>query len=152
MSSAPAASAAATPGQSIASWSVNVAGANEEVRFFDQFGNDTRLLSVSGDPRTIEIVARGDRAANPEFAVGGLDEPLGSGDDHAADGLGAGNVTVVVDLDAGGRFFQAEGLGEADEKPGLCRGFGEPAAERNAVLDALGPALPADEFLRFAAS
>jgi transglutaminase-like putative cysteine protease len=50
----------ACPGQSIASWSVNVAGANEEVRFFDQFGNDTRLLSVSGDPRTIEIVARGE--------------------------------------------------------------------------------------------
>ena len=46
--------------QSVASWSITVNGAAEEVRFFDQFGNDTRLVSVSGEPRVIEIVAEGE--------------------------------------------------------------------------------------------
>lgn len=47
-------------GQSIAAWTLDVAGAREELRFFDHFGNETRLLSVSGDPHTIEITARGE--------------------------------------------------------------------------------------------
>lgn len=46
--------------QSVLSWAIEVAGAKEEVRFFDHFGNDTRLLSVSGAPHTIAITARGE--------------------------------------------------------------------------------------------
>lgn len=46
--------------QLILSWQVDVEGATEEVRFFDQFGNDTRLLSVSGTPHTIEVTAQGE--------------------------------------------------------------------------------------------
>ncbi len=46
--------------QTVHSWSLEVAGATEEVRFFDQFGNDTRLLSVSGEPHAIEIAASGE--------------------------------------------------------------------------------------------
>ena len=46
-------------GQSVLDWSLDVTGAKEEVRFFDQFGNDTRLHSVSGAPHAIEIVAQG---------------------------------------------------------------------------------------------
>lgn len=46
--------------QAIASWAIEVEGATEEVRFFDQFGNDTRLLSVSGEPHVIRITAKGE--------------------------------------------------------------------------------------------
>ncbi len=46
--------------QTVHSWSLEVTGATEEVRFFDQFGNDTRLLSVSGEPHAIEIAASGE--------------------------------------------------------------------------------------------
>ena len=46
--------------QTVVSWSVEVEGANEEVRFHDQFGNDTRLLSVSGEAQSIEITASGE--------------------------------------------------------------------------------------------
>ena len=46
--------------QSVQSWSLEVEGATEEVRFLDQFGNDTRLLSVTGEPHSIEIRATGE--------------------------------------------------------------------------------------------
>ena len=46
--------------QTVHAWSLEVTGATEEVRFFDQFGNDTRLLSVSGDAQAIEIAVRGE--------------------------------------------------------------------------------------------
>lgn len=46
--------------QTVVSWTVEVEGANEEVRFHDQFGNDTRLLSVSGEAQAIEITASGE--------------------------------------------------------------------------------------------
>ena len=46
--------------QTVLSWSIEVVGATEEVGFLDQFGNDTRLVSVSGDPHTIEITASGE--------------------------------------------------------------------------------------------
>lgn len=46
--------------QSVVSWRVDVVGAAEEVRFFDQFGNDTRLVSISGEPHMIEVTASGE--------------------------------------------------------------------------------------------
>jgi transglutaminase-like putative cysteine protease len=46
--------------QSVLSWELEMKGATEEVRFFDHFGNDTRLISVSGEPHAIEITARGE--------------------------------------------------------------------------------------------
>lgn len=46
--------------QAVLSWSVLVEGSTEEVRFTDHFGNDTRLLSVSGDPHVIRITAQGE--------------------------------------------------------------------------------------------
>lgn len=48
------------PTQTIRSWSIAVDGAREEVRFTDQFGNDTRLLSVEGDPHVISVEATGE--------------------------------------------------------------------------------------------
>lgn len=54
--------------QSILSWEVGVEGATEQVRFFDQFGNDTRLLSVSGAPHMIEITAQGEVEVRDEMA------------------------------------------------------------------------------------
>jgi transglutaminase-like putative cysteine protease len=47
------------PTQKVRDWSLSIEGAREEVRFVDHLANDTRLLSVEGDPHTIEIVAEG---------------------------------------------------------------------------------------------
>lgn len=46
--------------QTVLSWRIAVEGAREEVRFLDHFGNDTRLLSVEGEPRMIAIEASGE--------------------------------------------------------------------------------------------
>jgi transglutaminase-like putative cysteine protease len=48
------------PTQKVVHWSLSVEGATEEVRFADQFGNDTRLVSISGARREIAIVAQGE--------------------------------------------------------------------------------------------
>jgi transglutaminase-like putative cysteine protease len=48
------------PTQKVAKWSLEIEGATEEVRFSDQFGNDTRLISVSGGPHTISVHASGE--------------------------------------------------------------------------------------------
>lgn len=45
--------------QSVLSWSIEIVGAQQEVQFHDQFANDTRLVSISGEPHVIEIVAAG---------------------------------------------------------------------------------------------
>lgn len=39
--------------QTVQAWTLTVAGAREEVRFSDQFDNDTRLISVDADTRDI---------------------------------------------------------------------------------------------------
>lgn len=46
--------------QSVEAWELEMTGAVEEVRFLDQFGNDTRLISVAGEPHEIGITARGE--------------------------------------------------------------------------------------------
>lgn len=48
------------PGQDVKKWELDIEGATQEVRFIDQFGNDTRLVSVSGDPHMISVEARGE--------------------------------------------------------------------------------------------
>lgn len=46
--------------QAVLSWSLDITGANEELRFIDHFGNDTRLLSVTGSPHLIAVEATGE--------------------------------------------------------------------------------------------
>lgn len=46
--------------QTVLSWSLAVEGAREEVRFVDQFGNETVLVSAEGDPHTISVTAAGE--------------------------------------------------------------------------------------------
>jgi len=46
--------------QRVVSWNLEVEGAQQQVRFLDHFGNDTRLLSVEGAPHAISIVASGE--------------------------------------------------------------------------------------------
>ncbi len=46
--------------QTVASWAVETRGVREEVRFFDHFGNDTRLVSVTGESSVIEVLAKGE--------------------------------------------------------------------------------------------
>ncbi|HEY5819073.1 MAG TPA: transglutaminase family protein [Mesorhizobium sp.] len=48
------------PTQNVLSWVIDFEGAREEVRFNDQFNNDTRLLSASGAARSIAIRASGE--------------------------------------------------------------------------------------------
>ena len=47
------------PTQAVVSWALKVDGAREEVRFTDQYGNDTRLVSVEGDPHVVSVEAGG---------------------------------------------------------------------------------------------
>jgi transglutaminase-like putative cysteine protease len=48
------------PTQKVRSWTLAIEGAREEVRFADQYGNDTRLLSIGGDPHVVSIEAHGE--------------------------------------------------------------------------------------------
>ncbi len=50
----------AGPTQKVLNWALAIEGAREELRFVDHFGNDTRLLSVEGDPHAISIEASGE--------------------------------------------------------------------------------------------
>ncbi|GAA2872110.1 transglutaminase-like putative cysteine protease [Aminobacter niigataensis] len=59
------------PAQTVLTWSLRVEGAREEVRFLDQFGNDTRLLSIDSDPHTISVVAEGEVETNDVAGVSG---------------------------------------------------------------------------------
>ena len=51
---------AAAPRKRSSAWSVTIEGAREEARFTDHFDNDTRLISVEGEPRVIAIEATGE--------------------------------------------------------------------------------------------
>lgn len=57
--------------QTVAAWSLAIEGAREEVRFCDQFGNDTRLVSVSGEPHAIVITASGEVETRDTAGVSG---------------------------------------------------------------------------------
>ena len=46
--------------QKVRSWTLSIEGAHEEVRFSDHFENDTRLISVSGDPKLVSFEASGE--------------------------------------------------------------------------------------------
>jgi transglutaminase-like putative cysteine protease len=46
--------------QTILSWDIAIEGAREELRYIDGFGNETRLLSVEGEPRNVTISATGE--------------------------------------------------------------------------------------------
>ena len=47
------------PTQTVASWELAIEGARDEVRFVDHFGNETRLVSMEGEPRVVAVEARG---------------------------------------------------------------------------------------------
>ncbi|MDN2568157.1 transglutaminase family protein [Aquibium sp. A9E412] len=46
--------------QKVDSWTIGIEGAREQVRFVDHLGNDTRLVSVEGEPHTIVLTAEGE--------------------------------------------------------------------------------------------
>jgi transglutaminase-like putative cysteine protease len=45
--------------QKVGKWSVTTEGAREELGFVDQFANETRLISVEGEPKKIAVTATG---------------------------------------------------------------------------------------------
>lgn len=57
--------------QTVASWAIKVDGAREEVRFVDQFGNDTRLVSAEGGHNTIKVEASGEVMTRDTAGVSG---------------------------------------------------------------------------------
>lgn len=57
--------------QAVRSWTLHVEGAREEVRFADQFGNDTRLLSVEGAPHVIVVEVGGEVETRDKAGVSG---------------------------------------------------------------------------------
>ncbi|MBA3449158.1 MAG: transglutaminase family protein [Pseudaminobacter sp.] len=58
--------------QSVLSWSLTIDGAREEVQFADQFGNETRLVSIEGDPRIVSVEAAGEVETHDTNGVAGL--------------------------------------------------------------------------------
>src|SRR3546814_2490159 len=64
----------------------------------------------------VVVAGGGRRVPDLELAVGVLLKSLGAGHDHAAVGLAALGMAVVVDLDALGRAVQAEDLGDLFER------------------------------------
>lgn len=48
------------PGQKVLSWQTSVTGANHEASFEDHFGNRVELVSITGNPHTIGILATGE--------------------------------------------------------------------------------------------
>ena len=63
-------------------------------------------------------------ALDVEFTVLVFVKAIRPRDNHRADGMGALDVRVVVDLDPLGGFFHIKGLGHAFEQTGLRGGFG----------------------------
>ncbi len=59
------------PTQSVMSWAIEVTGAREEVRFIDQFENETRLISVEGDMDAITVEASGEIETHNTVGVSG---------------------------------------------------------------------------------
>ena len=57
--------------QTVTSWAVKVDGAREEVRFADQFGNDTRLVSAEGGHNTIALEATGEVTTRDTAGISG---------------------------------------------------------------------------------
>ncbi len=60
--------------QRVLSWSIKVDGAQEEVRYNDQFGNDTRLLSAHGAAHNIAIIAEGEVETRDTAGISGPPE------------------------------------------------------------------------------
>ena len=65
-----------------------------------------------------------------ELAVLALLETVRSGHHHGAHGVGAGDVAVVVHLDAPGRAVQVEHVGQLAQQLGLAGRFGQPPVQR----------------------
>jgi transglutaminase-like putative cysteine protease len=57
--------------QTVASWTIGIEGAREEVRFSDHFGNDTRLVSAEGGHNTITVEAAGEVTTRDTTGVSG---------------------------------------------------------------------------------
>ncbi len=57
--------------QRVISWSIDIEGAREELRYADAFGNDTRLVSIDGDAHAVSIVASGEVETYPTAGVSG---------------------------------------------------------------------------------
>jgi transglutaminase-like putative cysteine protease len=59
------------PTQTVKTWSLSIEGAREEVRFADQFDNDTRLLSAEGGSHDMTIEAAGEVETTNRTGISG---------------------------------------------------------------------------------
>ncbi|MGB6119764.1 MAG: transglutaminase family protein [Mesorhizobium sp.] len=57
--------------QTVENWSIAFEGAKEELSYIDGFGNDTRLISLDGEPRQISIIASGEVETHATAGVSG---------------------------------------------------------------------------------
>lgn len=57
--------------QTIGNWSLAIEGAKEELRYVDHFGNDTRLVSVTGEPHVVAVTASGEVETHDKAGVYG---------------------------------------------------------------------------------
>ncbi len=63
---------ASGPTQKVHAWTLTVEGAREEVRFKDHFDNDTRLVSVEGEPHRIVVEVAGEVETRDTAGVYGM--------------------------------------------------------------------------------
>ena len=108
---------------------VNVTSVASRVATLPGYGGSKAALEHLAHHRKV-IAGSGFRALDVEFAIGVLAEPLWPGDDHGADGVGALNMAVVVNLDPLGRAVQLEQLGQFREDFDLRGRFREMTVER----------------------
>ncbi|WP_048646252.1 transglutaminase family protein [Nitratireductor soli] len=64
------------PSQTVLEWSLTAKGAQDQARFVDGFGNDTRLMSIDGAQRAIVIEAAGTVETRDTAGVTGKHEGL----------------------------------------------------------------------------
>lgn len=64
------------PSQTVLEWSLTAEGAQDEARFVDGFGNDTRLMSIDGAQQAIVIEAAGIVETRDTAGVTGKHEGL----------------------------------------------------------------------------
>ena len=57
--------------QTVLSWAIEVTGAREEVRFIDQFENETRLISIDGEMDAVSVQASGEIETHNTAGVSG---------------------------------------------------------------------------------
>lgn len=91
--------------QTVRNWTIKIAGASEEVRYVDGFGNETRLLSIEANTREVSVEASGEVDTKDTTGVSGPHRGLAPlwlfGQPTALTAAGAGLQAMAAELGEG---------------------------------------------------